>query len=137
MTLNPADSYHRHFKAFLDAISPELAADLSAVTALPAAQADRVVAEILSCACQATHASLIELGREAAASLPRQWLMEQIERVADRTLNYDDEWEYRRLLELYKHLDDALLSRLVHRGINSKNSEIAEAAGDFSPRPGL
>lgn len=137
MTLNPANNYHRHFKAFLDAISPEVAADLSAVTALPAPQADRVVSEILSCACQATHASLIELGREAAASLPRQWLLEQIERVADRTLNYDDDWEYRRLLELYKRLDDALLSRLVLRGVNSQNSEIAEAAGDFSPRPGL
>lgn len=132
MTLNPANSYHMHFKAFLEAISPDLVTDFAAVAALPAPQADRVIAEILSCACQATHASPIELGRDAAASLPRPWLLKRIEGIADRTLNYDDDWEYRRLLELYERLDAGLLSRLASSGIASPNDDIAEAAQDFS-----
>lgn len=132
MTLNPANSYHMHFKAFLDAISPDLVTDLAAVAALPAPQADRVIAEILSCASQATHASLIELGRDAAASLPRPWLLERIEGIADRMFNYDDDWEYRCLLELYGRLDASLLSRLITRGLASPNAGIAEAAQDFA-----
>ena len=59
-------------------------------------------------------------------------MLERIEGIADRTLNYDDDWEYRRLLELYERLDANLLSRLVSRGIESPNADIAEAAQDFS-----
>lgn len=43
----------------------------------------------------------------------------------------DDDWEYRRLLELIEMLDPQRIGWLIQYGLTSKNSEIAEAANEF------
>jgi hypothetical protein len=54
-----------------------------------------------------------------------------IESVATECLDLNDEWEFRRLLELYEMLDEQLLRRLVEHGSHSKNPEVREAAEDY------
>lgn len=84
----------------------------------------------LACTCQGL--SRINQGRAAILALPRQWVLQEIERVAKESLDLNDEWEYRRLLELAESLDPALVQRLVAFGLASANIEVQEAADDFS-----
>jgi hypothetical protein len=63
--------------------------------------------------------------------MPRDEVLKNIERVAADSLPLGDEWEYRRLLELYQQLDPGLQHRLVEGGLGSDNPEIREAAEDF------
>lgn len=50
---------------------------------------------------------------------------------ADKILDLNDDWDYRRLLELLRDLDDMpLLKRFVVRGLEHTNADIAEAAED-------
>ena len=88
----------------------------------------------LECACQAQNASVITRGRQKILAMPRPAVLQCIERVADRALTLDDEWEFRRLLELYEQLDYALLQRLVTLGLASENAEIRESAEDYRGR---
>jgi hypothetical protein len=82
----------------------------------------------LGCGCQAQNARSITLGRLVAVEIPREWFVARIEGVASRVLNLEDEWEYRRLLELYSGVDEGLLRRLIAHGLGSANADIREAA---------
>ena len=43
----------------------------------------------------------------------------------------EDEWEYRRLLELYWLLDKKLVKRFALQGLKSENPDVVEAAEEF------
>jgi hypothetical protein len=82
----------------------------------------------LESACQAQNVSVIVRGRNEILAMPRDAVLQTIERVAAECLTLDDEWEYRRLLELYELLDRGLLQRLIDVGLKSNNWEVREAA---------
>jgi len=46
-------------------------------------------------------------------------------------INFQDEWEYLRLLELVRKVVPELLIVLLNRGLVSNNTEIQEIAKDF------
>jgi hypothetical protein len=133
--LHPYDvAYRRRMEAF----APGLWADLGRVPALPPETGRAVLAYLLELACQAQHIRNIELGRAALAGLPRRWLLARIEAAAAPLLRLQDEWEYRRLLELYERLDPGLWRRLVAWGRRSPVAAIraaAAAALDGGPGP--
>jgi hypothetical protein len=132
MDFHLAHPYDRRLREDLDAIAPGLSDDLGFAAGLPEAQAERLVGLIIELACQCQNTRNITLGREAAAEVPRLWLLGRIEGVAERMLDLDDEWEYRRFLEVAELLDPGLLSRIISRGLTSGNAEVVEAAEDFA-----
>lgn len=90
--------------------------------------------EALGRACRAQNTAVITQGRCEILALPRDVVLQRIERIAGDCLPLDDEWEFRRLLEVYEQLDRGLLRRLVETGLVSGNQEIKEAAKDFRER---
>jgi hypothetical protein len=89
------------------------------------------LAYLLELACRAQNVRNIDLGRRALLSLPHDWLLARIEGVASSTLDLEDEWEYRRALELYWLIDEPLARRCAARGLASQNAEVREAARDL------
>lgn len=85
----------------------------------------------LALACTPSGIGRILAGREQVLALPRTFVLENIEAESAALLDLDDEWEYRRLLELADLLEPALVQRLVARGLTSRNPEVVEAATDF------
>ncbi len=83
----------------------------------------------LSCQCQ--NVANINLGRHAILSLPREWVTNEIQSVAIEQLDLNDEWEYRRLLELYEQLDKDLCNAQITLGLSSSDPEIVAAAVEF------
>lgn len=108
---------------------PERIVELSPDTAR------QVIAYLLGSTCQATNDAPIMLGRRALYTMPRTWLVERIEQVASDVIDLQDEWEYRRLLELYCCLDDDLAQSLASQGLSSSNSEVQETAQDYLGNP--
>jgi ribosomal 50S subunit-associated protein YjgA (DUF615 family) len=59
----------------------------------------------------------------------RTWLLERLEEASKSLLDANDEWEYRRLLDVYWKLDEGLVRNLVIWGEksakprNPRNSE--------------
>jgi hypothetical protein len=86
---------------------------------------------VVSLACQPSYVPKIMRGRAEVLAMPRAWVLTHIEQAAYETLNLTDEWEYRRLLELFQQLDNSLVQRLVAHGLNSPDADIREAAEDF------
>ena len=82
-------------------------------------------------ACQASYTPNISKARDNILELPKKWVLDNIHPIATEVLSLSDEWEYRRLLELYQMLDKELLTKLITIGLKSNNPEIKEAAYDF------
>lgn len=73
----------------------------------------------------------IELCRKAILSLPKTWLLANIEKSADSLLQDGTDEEYRRLLELYIDIDGELTQRLARRALQHDDPDIREAGEDF------
>jgi hypothetical protein len=69
--------------------------------------------------------------RELICSLPRTWLLNNIEREAEPYLHDGTYDEYRRFLELYELLDASMMHRLARRAAAQSDPDIREAGEDF------
>lgn len=69
--------------------------------------------------------------RKIIHSLPQEWVIANIEAIAEPILQHGTEDEYRRMLEIYRELDGALTRRLATRATQHQDSEIREAGFDF------
>ncbi len=70
------------------------------------------------------------MGRAGLLVIPRNWLLENINEAVQRVLDLDDEWEYRRLLEILWKIDKGLVYEFTIKGLNSDNAEVRETARD-------
>lgn len=73
----------------------------------------------------------IELCRKIIFLLPQNWLLENIEKSAERLLNEGTDEEYRRLLELYLEIDLNLTKRLAQKALENEDEDIIEVGEDF------
>jgi hypothetical protein len=71
----------------------------------------------------------IKAVREAILSLPKDWVLENIEVVVNPLLC--DEDSYRRILELYSELDDSLAEKLAEKALKQEDRDVKEAGLDF------
>ncbi|MXQ54915.1 hypothetical protein [Shimazuella alba] len=83
-------------------------------------------------ACQGQNLGPITLARKQIKLIHQDWLLEHIPKVANDCINFDDEWEYRRLLELIDETVPSLLKWTVEKGKDSLHEEVREASKDFA-----
>ncbi len=131
MKLSDHNPYDQAFKQALDGYDPQLWAHLDRVPVLDAATQRAILNYLLNLACQATHYRNIELGRAALVALPRTWLLEHLDDAAAPLLALNDDWEFRRLGDVYMLLDRHRANILLHQGLASTNANIREAAQDL------
>ncbi|MGO9468945.1 MAG: hypothetical protein ACLQIB_24090 [Isosphaeraceae bacterium] len=74
----------------------------------------------------------VALCRSIIKSMPRRWVLNNIESIVRVVLQESDgEEEYRRFAELYVELDGALLERHVQRALAHPSEEVREVGSDF------
>lgn len=83
-------------------------------------------------ACKPTRVSVIESGRLQVLLMEAQWVRDHIVEVAREVLNPDDDWEYRRFLELLAMACPELVSTMIAQGLSSTDPDVREAAEDFN-----
>jgi hypothetical protein len=128
----PLDPRMQRTLDWLNQYQPDLWNHLDRVPHLGQPAGREILAGFLRLACQCQHVGNILIGRHGITAVPRPWVREHIEEVAGQTLNLEDEWEYRRLLEVCQMLDPQLLRHFVERGLASPDEYVREAAEDFS-----
>ncbi len=127
-----ANSYLIAMNRKIDAISPNISNTLAQIETIDPARALQVLGELLSHACQGTNEAAIMAGRKAVSGLPVVWLNANLCHVVHVRLNLDDDWEFRRLLELMKEVSPAMMPAIVKAGLSSPNADVREAAQDFA-----
>ena len=105
--------------------------DLEQVESCESGEAKKIVCLLLVFACQAQQAGMIMTARERLARLPGKWFRENIIACSKECLDLEDEWEFRRFLELLSIKDSSLIRPLAESRLVSPNEEVREAAEDF------
>ncbi len=97
-----------------------------------------VVAILLEAACKYQNVGPIVASRTVLSKIPAADVHELLPSVVRTTLDLDDEWEYRRLLEVLQVVNQSgLLAQYIVAGKKSSNPEVREAALEFEMRTGL
>ena len=91
----------------------------------------KVLMLLLERACQPTNDWPITLGREGILKIEPKWRLEHLLEAADYCIDYSDDWEYRRLLEVLHMAAPQLMPAVIRIGKESENEEVREAAQDF------
>jgi hypothetical protein len=73
----------------------------------------------------------IDFVRDLILSMPRDWVLYNIEREAEPLLQEGTYDEYRRFLELYELLDPCMTRRLARRAVAHADPDIREAGEDY------
>lgn len=123
--------YELRLQNELNKVSPNVYDRTDDIEILPESIGKKVLAVLVEFACYSQNLTMIELARNKIKTIPSNWLMKYFPEVAKKSINFEDEWEYRRLLELLSEATPILLKWGVELGVNSTNEEVREAAEDF------
>ena len=97
--------------------------------------ATNVLRYLLALACECQNMANIGLGRRTLSAMPADWLTLRIHPVAESELDLTDDWECRRLIELYSLIDSQLALTFAKSCAESANPEIAAAGSDYVGDP--
>ena len=122
--LNLAISYDLNFQELLNSYHIDLLTHPDIILELELSKQQEILSEFLVLACQCSHHRNIQLGRDGVWALPRKWVLDNIEKLAEPMLQKHDEYEYRRLLEVYWHLDKTLARKFANYCLENPDIEI-------------
>lgn len=132
MDSNNNSPYERQLSKQLDHIWENAYNNINNITTIPYDKSVKIFKLLIQYACSSQNIAAIELGRKKIKEINIQWVNKELPIVANQCICFDDEWQYRRLLELVKDINPELLEWAISLGVNSINEEVREAAEDFS-----
>jgi len=78
------------------------------------------------------HCSPFNIAWNIIESLPRDWVLERIEKEADTILAEEEETDYWMFLQLYARLDKTLTKRLAERAAHHADPDIRELGEEYA-----
>ena len=90
--------------------------------------------ELVSRACDPTNIMPITIARNCLEQFPVDWVSPKIKQTVFRFIDINDDWDYRRLLELCDLISLDLLKWAIELNERSTDPDIAEAVDDFNER---
>lgn len=126
------DPYQERLNLRIDSLSPNISSSIDRIGAIDPGVALKILEELVSAACQATHTAAIVAGRTAIAKIPAEWLEPNLLKAVKTRLNLHDDWEFQRLLELLKEVRPSMIGKFVTAGFSSPDFDVREAAVDWA-----
>jgi hypothetical protein len=114
----------------MSTFGPEAWNHLDRVPSMSREQVKQLLEYLLGLACKAQNEANIALGRRSLVRIPREWLLQNLPDTARDFLDLDDEWEFRRYVELCSFLDASFAEAVVEQGRSSRDAMVREAAED-------
>lgn len=105
--------------------------DIKLMDKYPLEVSKKVLKVLIENSCLGQNYGPIELGRKKIREINKEWLKQYFIEVASECINYSDEWEYSRLLELVVYAIPELKQKILEFGTNSESEEIREVVEDF------
>ena len=105
--------------------------DIKSLDKYPLDISKQVLKVLIEYACQGQNYGPIVLGRKKINEIDKAWLKQYFIEVASMCIDYSDEWEYRRLMELVVCVIPELEQEVLKLGVQSENEEVREVVEDY------
>jgi len=123
--------YEQCIKNELETIIPEIYDNLNNINGYSNDRAEKILRVLLEYSCLSQNHANITISRELICKINAEWLKSHYKEVAISTINFNDDWEYRRLLEVIDESMPDYLKWAINIGKGSNNEEIREIAQEF------
>ena len=127
----PLNIFESHLIEAINKVEGFSYGDIKYLNKYPNEISEKVLILLLEYACLAQNYVPIELGRKKIEEINKKWLCDNLIRVSRKCIDFSNEWEYRRLVELVVEAVPKLKGELLKLGENSENLEIREVVEDF------
>lgn len=97
----------------------------------PLSISKQVLRVLIENSCLGQNYAPIELGRKKIDEIDKDWLKQHFLAVAESCIDFSDDWEYRRLLELIVCVIPELKAAALEFGKDSENEDIREVVEDY------
>lgn len=131
MTSKFVDPFELRLRKALDKVLPDSYDSIENFEKFPHKIGLSILEILIEYACKSQNIALITLARDRIKKIPSRSLFEYLPKAAKGSICIEDEWEYRRLLELVNEAVPQLLEAYIEQGLLSDNDEVQEAATDF------
>lgn len=125
------DPYEIHLKKRLEDIDGFKYDNIKFLEQYPITTAEQALRILLESSCLGQNCVPIQLGRNKLKEVNKFWLQKHLIRVASSCINFSDEWEYRRLVELVIEVIPELKDEILRIGVDSENEDVREVVYDF------
>ena len=132
MSVQLNNIYENMLRKEVDEVSGDIYDNIKNLERYPIENAKKVLEILIQSACIGQNCAPIELARRKIGEINHQWIIEHFIETADACINYLDEWEYRRLVELTVYCVPELKSIMLEKGRFSENAEVREVVDDYS-----
>ena len=105
--------------------------DIKLLDKYPLEVSKQVLKVLIEYACVGQNYGPIEISRKKINEIDKNWLKQYFIEVASTCIDYSDEWEYRRLVELVVFVVPELKQKILELGVHSENEEVREVVEDF------
>lgn len=105
--------------------------DIKLLDTYPLEVSKQVLKVLIENSCLGQNYEPIELARKKINEINKNWLRQYFIEVASSCIDFSDEWEYRRLVELVFFVIPELKQKILEFGLKSENEEIREVVEDF------
>lgn len=105
--------------------------DIKLLNSYPLEVSKQVLKILIEHACLGQNYAPIELSRNLINRIDKDWLKQYLVEVASTCIDFSDEWEYSRLVELVIFVLPVLKQEILEIGIQSENEGVREAVEDF------
>lgn len=105
--------------------------DIKILDKYPLHTSMQILKILIENSCLGQNYAPIEISRRKIKEIDKTWLNQHFIEVASTCINFSDEWEYRRLVELVAFVAPELKQKVLNFGIKSENKEIREVVEDF------
>jgi len=123
--------YEQHIKKEIETIIPGIYDNLNDINDYPNDRAEKVLRVLLEYSCLSQNHANITISRSLICKINVEWLKSHYKEVAINTINFNDDWEYRRLLEVIDESMPDYLKWAINIGKGSNNEEIREISLEF------
>jgi hypothetical protein len=115
----------------INSLHPGAGDQLDRIDELPDSTSKMLVNILLEAACQSQNVGNITSARKMMLRIPPVWLASALHDAIEAVVDLNDEWEYRRLIELLKELKSEVLTYYLDYGMAVGSSAIYEATIDM------
>lgn len=116
---------------WLEGIEAGLAFNLARVAKLTAETRRSIVAESVELACLCQNIENILIGRYLLLSLPTEVIDELLKKTAGELIDWTDDYEYHRILEVADALGAPYFEWAIERGRESTDIDVRETAQEW------
>ena len=126
------DPYMKSIVNEINAVSEDIFDNIRDLDKYPQEVSKKVLCLLVQNVCLGQNCAPIEIGRKKIGEIAnRQWLIKHFMEIADENIDYSDDWEYRRLVELVVLHVPELKENVLAKGADSENDEIREVVEDY------